>query len=123
MKYFNFDNLINKYSVEFTLLSESKGYHNEVGDWVTGKPIQVKKQGAIIGISENKIYRSDGVLTEKDKELYMRQSLGDITKSYVIHGGNKYHVEQNPNNNSTFTGVWQYTLKWVSVFEEGDTND
>ena len=80
-------------------------------------------RGAIIGISETKLYRSAGVLTEKDKELFMKEPLGLIDKAYILYDGNKYHVETNPQNNGQYTGVFQYTLKWVSAFKEGDKLD
>lgn len=120
MKYFNFDSLIDKYSVSYTLITESKGGYDDMGDWVAGSATRTEKRGAIIGIRESKVYRSDGVLTEKDRELFSKESLGDITKAYVLYGTEKYKVEANPANNSEFTGVWQYTLKWVSAFKGGD---
>ncbi len=121
MGYFNFDSLIDKYTVNFTVINIGEGHYDDLGEWVTAEPVKTDMQGAVIGISENKIYRSDGVLTEKDKELFMKESLGAIDKATVLYDGNKYKVETNPQNNSGFTGVFQYTLKWVSAFKEGDT--
>lgn len=120
MRYFDFDNLIDKFSCDFTVVSESEGKYDEFGDWKAGESVREVKQGAIIGIREAKIYRSDGVLTDRDKELFLKFSLGDITKISVIYDGDKYSVETNPQNNPQFTGVWQYTLKWVSAFKGGD---
>ena len=116
MQYFNFNNLIDKYACEFTVISETETYDAK-GDLITSTMESIKK-GAIIGISERKIYRSEGVLTEKDKELFMKESLGNIDDTYVVYEGNKYNVEINSQNNHQFTGVWQYTLKWVSVFDQ-----
>lgn len=121
MAYFDFNGLIDKYTAEFTVLSAGAGHYDDLGDWVTEEARKEVKKGAVIGISESKLYRSDGVLTEKDKELYMKESLGAIDKASVIYDGNRYRVEANPQNNSAFTGVFQYTLKWVSAFKEGDT--
>lgn len=121
MQYFDFNRLINKYSCSFKVVNVS-GTYNEYGEWEE-KINEKDMRGAIIGISENRIYRSEGILTSKDKELFLTESLGEIDKSYVIFEGNKYSVETNPQNNYQFTGVWQYTLKWVSAFKEGDTID
>lgn len=116
MAYFNFDRLIDKYTVAFTLL-KTVGQYDEVGDW-TETSEEVEMQGAIIGVSDKKIYQSDGTLTAKDKYLFMNESLDcDYEKSYIKYAGNKFKIEENPNDNYEFTGVHQYTLKWVSVFD------
>jgi hypothetical protein len=120
MTYFNFDNLINKYSSDFTLLYAQNEAYNEFGD-KTNTFTTVVKRGAIIGINDTKVYRSEGVLTVSDKDLFIKESLGDITKAYVIYDGHRFKVEANPQDNHKFTGVWHYTLKWISVFEEGDS--
>ncbi len=118
MAYFDFSGLIEKYSVSFTVLCSGEGHYNDLGDWVTDEPEEQEKTGAIIGISESKLYRSDGVLTEKDKQLYMLESLGKIDKAHVIYAGNKYKVEQEPTEgNAQFTGCYSYVLKWVSAFD------
>ena len=117
MSYFDFSSLIEKYSCTFTVINAGSGRYNDLGEWESTQTKCVKT-GAIIGISERRIYRSDGVLTEKDEELFMRESLGAIDKACVLYNGNKYSVEVNPQNNPEFTGVWHYTLKWVSAFKE-----
>lgn len=118
MRYFNFDSLIDKYTVNFTVINIGEGHYDDLGEWVTSEPVKTDMKGAVIGISENKIYRSDGVLTEKDKQLYTKESLGKIDKAHVVYDGNKYKVEQEPNEgNAQFTGVWSYILKWVSAFD------
>ena len=120
MQEFDFQDLIVRYSVDFEVINNSKTEYDDLGEKVTVSTKAVKR-GAIIGINERRIYRSDGVLTEKDKDLYMTESLGDITGAYVLYGGNKYSVQTNPQNNHEFTGVWQYTLVWVSAFKGGVT--
>ena len=121
MNYFDFNRLINKYTCEFIVSNTGNNDYDDLGERVTSITEKVMN-GAIISISENKIYRSDGVLTVKDKELFMKESLGEINETHVLYDGNKYKVENNPQNNHQFTGVWQYTLKWVSAFEGGDAN-
>lgn len=124
MKYFNLDSLIDKYSVDFTVISTSEGSYNDLGDWVSGNTIETTKRGAIIGISDTKMYRSEGMLTSKDRELYMKESLGcDFDNAHVVYNGIKYKVESMPNDNHEFTGVYAYTLKYVSAFNGGDSTD
>lgn len=116
--YFNFDNLIDKYSVDFTLLTKSNDDYDDLGDKITDSIEETQKRGAIFGISDTKIYKSNGVYTEKDKQLYAKESLGKIDELYVIYDGNKYKVEQQPNaGDMQFTGVCAYVLKWVSAFD------
>ena len=122
MQYFHFDSLIDKYSVDFTVISTSGGGYDDMGDWQPGETLKTPKRGAIIGISDTKMYRSEGMLTSKDRQLYMRESLGcDFAEASVIYDGNKYKVESQPNDNHVFTNVWAYTLKWISAFDGGDS--
>ncbi len=121
MRYYNFDRLIDKYSSDFELLPEECSSYDSKGDLIKRKLPPVKMRGAIIGLSENKVYRSDGVLTARDKHLYTKESLGDITGVKVIYGGDLYSVEEEPSvGNSPFTGAFCYVLKFISVFGGGD---
>lgn len=122
MIYFDFNNLIDKYSCDFTILTQKQDEYDELGEKISKNRTR-DLRGAVIGINDSKIYRSDGVLTAKDKELFVKESLGDIQNAIIIYDGNQYHVESNPQNNHQFTGVWQYTLKWLSAFKGGDKLD
>ena len=120
MSYFNFSALIKKYETTFTVISSSDGYYDDLGEYQQGAITETQKKGAIIGLSDTKMYRSEGALTAKDKELYMNESLGcDFDKAHVAFNGNKYKVESQPNDNHNYTGVWSYTLKWISAFDGG----
>ena len=124
MGYFNFDSLIDKYTVDFTVVNAGDGYYDDLGDWRSGEAVKLRKRGAVIGISESKVYRSDGVLTTKDKQLYMKEPLGRIDKAHILYNGGRYSIEQEPNEgNAQFTSVFSYVLKWVSAFEGGDDGD
>ncbi len=123
MRYFNFDSLIDKYSVKFRLVTAGKGQYNDLGDWVAEDFEEAEMTGAILGVTENKVYRSEGVLTEKDKQLYMKEPLGRIDRAHVLYDGNKYSVEQEPNEgNAQFTGCYSYLLKWISVFDKKEAD-
>lgn len=123
MKYFNFDNLIKKYSSEFKAITFANGYYNDVGDWVKGDEIETNLKGAIVNFTESKIYRSSGLLTSQDRHLFMLEPIPDALKSSkVIHDNKVYSIETSEDD-SIFTGVWAYTLKWVSAFEGGDSDN
>lgn len=112
-QYFNFDLLLEKYKSTFTLVTEGNGFYNDAGDFIKPNITTVEKQGAIIGIKDYKIFRSAGVLTAQDKELFMTEPLGDICDAYVLFEGNKYKIESITANNNEFTGIWSYILKLV----------
>ena len=119
MAYFNFSDLIHKYSREFKVITYSGGKYNDMGDWEEGVPSEKILSGAIIGMTESKIYRSDGNLTAQDKVLHMLEPLdADLIDGTVVFNGNQYNIEtQKSKENAQFTGVFSYTLKWVSTFD------
>lgn len=123
MQFFDFSSLINKYAVDFVLVERGEGSYNDAGDWVLPPPEKRNMRGAIFSNSDAKVYRSDGVITQKDKVVYCNESLGNLNTSYVIYEGNRYRLESNPANNNPFTGVWHYTMKWASAFKDGDVVD
>lgn len=100
------------------MLSSNDGYYDESGDYVKPEPTENKMTGAILSLKEDKIYRSEGQLTSEDRQLFMTSPLpaGSIG-STVVFNGNKYKVQQ-VIENSEFTGVWGYLLKFVSAFNE-----
>lgn len=118
MQYFNFSRLVNKYSSEFTAITLSTGYYDDSGDWVNGDVIKNNLRGAIIGQRESKIFRSEGALTEKDKRLFTLAPIDDkLHGAKVIYDGNIYSITDCAEN-AKFTGVYAYTLKYISAFKE-----
>lgn len=115
--YFDFVSLINKYSTSFRVISSSATTYDSKGDEVHAEE-EKKLTGAIISISDNKIYQSTGTLTSMDKYLFVFEPL-PLTKTKVIHRGSVYRVE-NQVENAEFTGVYQYTLKYISAFGKED---
>lgn len=122
MQYFNFYSLIEKYTVDFAVEIASDGYYDAKGDWQIGEVLTIPKRGAIISLTSSKIYHSNGVLTQKDKQLFMKEKLcDDFTQAQVVFNGDKYKVEQdNASDNSPLTGVFAYVLRYVSAFGEGE---
>lgn len=117
MQYFNFSRLIKKYMCNFTAITLSNGYYNDAGDWVQDT-VLTPLIGAIISQSESKILRSEGALTEKDKQLFMLEPVDDtLHGAKVIYKDNVYDLT-NSIENADFTGVYVYTLKYVSAFKD-----
>ena len=114
MKYFNFERLVKKYSCEFDLISPENGAFDDTGNYSSSK-IKSRRKGAIIGLNDGKIFRSSGTLTDKDKYLFVFEPV--TSNDIVIHKGERYRVETQTEN-AEFTGVYVYTLKYVSAFEE-----
>jgi hypothetical protein len=116
MAYFDFSQLINKYASEFTAIIPGERTLNESGDYVRGEPIEKTMTGAIISMRERRIIRSEGAYTSQDRALYMLEPLPDaLKKAKIIYDGNEYRVESELEN-SKFTGVFSYVLKFVSAF-------
>lgn len=117
---FNFDfyDLINDNSVEFVAEVPSEGYYNEAGEFVKGTPKRYVLRGVIIANRESKIFRSEGTLTGQDRALYMLEPLDNALQlAKIIHEGKVFSVGDMLEN-SEFTGVWAYTLKFVSAFKK-----
>lgn len=122
MAYFDFSSLIRQYSTDFTVIIPSKGDYNSKGDFVKGKPAEKTMSGAIISHRQSKVYKSEGKLTEQDRALYMLEPIDfALQDAKVIHDNKVYSIE-NSLDNAVFTGVYAYTLKFVSVFSGGDDN-
>lgn len=117
-QYFDFKRLVKKYSKDFVAEIISEGFYDDVGDWIVGTPKAVNLHGAIISHRENKIFRSDGTLTDKDMALYMLEPLENALQTAKIVFEGKVFSVGNSLNNGDFTGVWAYTLKYVSAFKK-----
>lgn len=116
MKYFDFTGLIKKYETSFTVISASEGGYNDLGEWQPGTEEQTEMRGAIISLKEDKIYRSEGLLTAQDRQLFMLEPLvGGLLGATVVYNNNQYKI-QGTTDNSEFTGVYSYVLKFVSAF-------
>ena len=123
MQYFNFCSLIEQYSVDFKVLCESKGSYDDSGEYADGEIIESLFHGAIVAFSENKVYRSEGRLTSQDKLLIMQEPINKaLHGAKVIYDNRQYRIEGELEN-AEFTGVYQYTLKYVSAFDRERDND
>ena len=120
MQKFNFTQLVDDYSREITVITKSDGYYNESGDYVKGEEKETTMRGAVIRHRESKVYKSNGTLTLNDYALYLTEKPDiDLIGSEVKVDNQKFKVE-NTLDNSEFTGVWSFNLKFCSAFKEGD---
>lgn len=121
MAYFDFKYLIEKYSTPFVLIVPGEGSY-EGGEWKEKPPQKKRLTGAVLAHRERKVFRAEGTLTEQDRALYMLEPLTDALQgATVIHGGKEYSISDSLQN-AEFTGVYAYTLKYVSVFDGGGEN-
>lgn len=122
-QYFNFKRLIEKYSTDFAVNTPSESDYDDTGKLVKGEPIKETLRGAIISFSESKIFRSEGTLTGQDRALYMLMPLNSALQgAEIIYEGKRYSIGKTLNN-ARFTGVYAYTLKYISAFGEVSEND
>lgn len=120
MQNFNFSRLVNKYGSEFTVIIPAKSELNDSGDFVKGEPEKKTLFGAIIGRGEKSVFRSEGKLTEKDKRLFMLEEIDKSLLGTKVVYENEVFSILSSTENAKFTGVWAYTLKYVSAFKEGE---
>ena len=122
-QYFDFKRIVKKYSVDFVALIPSEGGKwNDMGDWVAGEPKKVNLRGAIIAHRESKVFKSGGTITQQDRALYMLEPLeSSLQGAEILFGGNSYSIGSLLEN-SEFTGVWAYNLKYCSAFDKEGEN-
>lgn len=123
MTYFNFDRLINKYGLEITIIKPGNGKYIG-GVWQTEPGEEYKVFGAVMSLSQNKIYQLGGTIASQDRYLYMLNPIEEPLQGIkVIINSNLYSVESSRDKGKEkFTGVYVYLLKWVSVFDRYKKN-
>lgn len=116
-QYFDFSGLIDDYSSLFEVITHAEGSYNDAGDWIEGAEERIMMRGAIIAYTENKVLRSEGAITTKDRKLHMLEKLPDaLMGALVLFSGRKYRIASELEN-AEFTGVYSYLLKAVSTFD------
>lgn len=120
MQYFNFGRLVQKYSRPFICEIKASGYYDDLGEWYAPTLKRYETEGAVMSISSSKLYHSDGAYTTKDKILYMLSPIDDaLLNAEIVFNKNVYRIESDTGcDEGEYTGVYSYTLKWISVFEE-----
>ncbi len=117
MQYFDFTSLINQHSKTLRAIIPTGGSYDEMGDYVALTPKEISFVGAVISHRQSKIFRSEGTLTQQDRALYMLEPLEfGLQGAFVIDEKKVYRVNDELVN-AEFTGVYAYTLKYISAFE------
>ena len=118
MQLYNFKRLIRKYNSEFTQITLTDGYYDDAGDWIKGEVKETTINGAVISFKESKIYRSEGTLTTNDRRLFTLEPVPNALKgTKAVVNGILYSIED-CTENAKFTGVYAYTLRYISAFSE-----
>lgn len=118
MNYYHFARLIKKYSTVFMVTIPKGNSVDEYGEIVTEGTKRRQLKGAILSHRENKVYKSNGTITQQDKVLYMQNPLEkDLHGAEIVHNGKVYRIG-NELENACFTGIFSYGLTYVSVFNE-----
>lgn len=119
MKLYDFKRLIRKYGVEFCLHRTQGAFVG--GKWESGGESVTNLIGAIVPISDRKIYDMGGTYSNSDRELYLIEPLTAPLDEYkVVYKGNMYSVEVG-RNFEDYADAAIYTLRWHSkvVSEHG----
>lgn len=116
-KLYDFTRLVNKYSKSFEVVYQQDGGSYVGGKYVSAGTVTEAATGAIIPMSERKIYGSGGTYTAKDRQLIMLEPVkGPLKGVKVRYKGCEYSVEQETDH-TDYSDVNVYWLKWVSNFD------
>lgn len=114
---YDFRSLIEDHSVPFELVSKSGGKYVG-GKWQSGTESISEHSGAIITMSERKIYQSGGTFTSKDRHLYTIEPIDEpLKEAQVRYKGNVYSIEEE-NDLSDYSPAYIYVLRWVSSLSD-----
>lgn len=117
-RYFNFQRLIEKYSRPFTVVVPGAGGFDALGDYRSDEDRRELMYGAILSHRQNKVFRSEGTLTEQDRALYLLSPLPACFLGAVVEFQDRRYRIASELENGEFTGVYAYTLKYESAFDE-----
>lgn len=119
MQYFHFERLIRKYSRPFDVYVPATGTY-DAGRYVDGKAQKASVTGAILSRYRGKQFQQGGTIETQDRVLYMLSPIDKALLGAEVHfEGNTYQIaEDRQTGNESFTGVYAYTLRWVSAFDE-----
>ena len=112
MKLYNFKRLVRKYSVTFELITHEAGTYKD-GRYVETESVTASKTGAIVPLSQRKIYQSGGTLSTTDRQLYMLERITEpLNNATVKYKGKTYKIEEDTDY-TDYSDVSVYVLKWV----------
>ncbi len=116
MKLYNFIRLITKYSCDFTVSVKERGEYSG-GIYQAGEDERIDMRGAVVPMSERKIYQSGGHYTTQDRDLYMKIPIPyPLEDCRVLYQGDWYTVEEGTEY-SEYADAWEYVMRRVSAFD------
>lgn len=111
MKLYNFIRLINKYSVDFVCITQSAGGYDDGGVYIAGEKTETPLRGAIIPMTERKIYQLGGNYTSEDRELYMIKRIDSaLLGGKVLYKGEYFAIEEETDY-SDYADIFHYILR------------
>lgn len=114
---FDFNRLIKKYSVDCKLHAEAAGGSYVGGEWVPeAAPPPIDVSGAVIPMTDRKIYQSGGTYTEQDREFITHTEIPLEPLHYLVYKNAKYQVQGNTDY-SDYAGFYAYNLKRIGAFD------
>ena len=113
MKLYNFANLISKYSVTFYLHKTQGKYVS--GKWEKDDDVVKEMRGAIVPLSDTKIYQSGGTYDKNDRELYMTEPIPEPLSEWRLEYKGKTYTVENGRDFSDYADVAVYNLKAVNT--------
>lgn len=116
---FNFQNLIEQYSSDISIIRQGEGYYdyNQGGIWVPGAEQRIEIRGAVIPLSTRELneqlqYGEGGAYTRGDRKVYTHESLelGEI----VEHKELRYKVAEKVDYADLANGLSFYMVRRVT---------
>lgn len=117
---YNFERLINKYSVVCQLVTISEGSW-KAGVWQEGVTTTKDIEGAVVPISEKRINNSGGDYKQGDCEFITLQPIEINSNTYLVHNNKKYKL-QDSTDYSDYADFNIYVARRVSAFDTTSTD-
>lgn len=115
MTLYNFERLIEKYSVVCKLVRKGEGYWL-AGEYHDGNMIETEINGAVVPISERRVQNSGGSYKQGDCEFITTQPIETIGTVHLVHNGKTYKLEDSTDY-SDYADFNIYVARRVSAFD------
>lgn len=120
MSLYNFERLINKYSVDCKLVTFAEGSW-KAGTWQEGAKSETDISGAVVPITEKRIQSSGGSYKQGDCEFITTQPIKITSDTFLLVNGKKYKLEDSTDY-SNYADFNIYVARGVSSFDRtGET--
>lgn len=111
-KMYDFTRLVKKYSSQIEIVTHVKGEYVN-GKYVRGEEVVTESEGAVVPMTQRKIYQSGGTLKTTDRQLYALQEIpGPLDGAEIRHKGKTYKVEEDTDY-TDYSDAHVYIMRWV----------